>query len=143
MTAIVERASAGNLPDLIVNGNHQPDLLATSLPEAHVQPTSLQTNAPEQEGWKPPPSAWTPRCHSRAEEISKLVDGYFLANWPFPNQKSRSRFLKAGFSRVTCLYFPMAKDERIESACRLLTVLFLIDGEADAPTSGFPDTLFG
>jgi len=28
---------------------------------------------------------------------------------------------------VTCCYFPLAADDRIELACRLLTVLFLID----------------
>ena len=37
--------------------------------------------------------------------------------------------------QVTCLYFPMGKDDRIEYACRLLTVLFLIDGETEAPSS--------
>jgi len=85
-------------------------------------------NDPQTQTWKPPPSAWTPRCHSRAEEVGKNVEEYFLHNWLFPSQKSKAKFLKAGFSRVTCLYFPMAKDDRIEYACRLLTVLFLVDG---------------
>ena len=79
--------------------------------------------------WKRPPSAWTPRLHSQAEKVGRDVEEYFLQNWDFPNQDSKARFLKAGFPRVTCLYFPLAKDDRIEYACRLLTVLFLIDGQ--------------
>lgn len=66
--------------------------------------------------------------HPRAEEVAREVDGYFLEHWNFPDDRARSTFLKAGFSRVTCLYFPLAKDDRIHFACRLLTVLFLIDG---------------
>lgn len=66
--------------------------------------------------------------HPRAEEVAREVDSYFLEHWNFPDDRARSTFLKAGFSRVTCLYFPLAKDDRIHFACRLLTVLFLIDG---------------
>ena len=64
------------------------------------------------------------------EEVSREVDGYFLQHWNFKDEKARKKFLAAGFSRVTCLYFPEALDDRIHFACRLLTVLFLIDGEA-------------
>lgn len=78
--------------------------------------------------WDIPPSNWSPKNHPRAEEVAKEVDGYFLENWNFPNDQARTKFLKAGFSRVTCLYFPLAKDDRIHFACRLLTVLFLVDG---------------
>ncbi|KAI7774774.1 aristolochene synthase [Diaporthe eres] len=67
------------------------------------------------------------RSHPRAEEIGREVDGYFLEHWPFPNEKARLKFLGAGFSRVTCMYFPLALDDRIHFACRLLTLLFLID----------------
>lgn len=70
------------------------------------------------------------RSHPRAEEIGREVDGYFLEHWPFPNEKARLKFLGAGFSRVTCMYFPLALDDRIHFACRLLTLLFLIDGES-------------
>lgn len=52
---------------------------------------------------------------------------YFLQHWNFPTAKSKKTFLIAGFSRVTSLYFPLAKDDRIYFACALLTVLFLID----------------
>lgn len=79
--------------------------------------------------WDVPASKWTPLCHFRVDEVSKGIDDYFLQHWNFPDQKSRDTFVKAGFSRVTCLYFPVALDDRIHFACRLLTVLFLIDGK--------------
>lgn len=83
------------------------------------------------EKWKPPPSAWTSKSHRDTEDVAHEVDQYFLRNWNFPNSKSEQTFLEAGFSKVTCLYFPTAKDDRIQYACRLLTVLFLIDGAMD------------
>ncbi|KAI0113591.1 Aristolochene synthase in complex with 12,13 Difluorofarnesyl diphosphate [Nemania sp. FL0031] len=61
------------------------------------------------------------------QEVIDEVDSYFLQHWPFPNAKAREKFVAAGFSRVTCLYFPKALDDRIHFACRLLTVLFLVD----------------
>ncbi|KAI5240138.1 hypothetical protein E4T43_06269 [Aureobasidium subglaciale] len=77
--------------------------------------------------WTIPSSTWEALCHPRVDEVSEEVDGYFLKHWPFPNAKAEKTFIGAGFSRVTCLYFPLAKDDRIHFACRLLTVLFLID----------------
>ncbi|KAI1205726.1 Aristolochene synthase [Annulohypoxylon truncatum] len=76
---------------------------------------------------KIPASRWKPMIHPRAEEVGREVEGYFLQHWNFPTERARTIFLKAGFPRVTCLYFPLAKDDRIHFACRLLTVLFLID----------------
>ncbi len=66
-------------------------------------------------------------CYPCVEEVAREVDEYFLQHWNFSTAKSEKVFLMAGFSRVTCLYFPLAKDDRIHFACRLLTVLFLID----------------
>lgn len=73
-------------------------------------------------------SRFTPRIHPREVEVSAEVNGYFLKHWPFPNDKARRKFIAAGFSQVTCYYNPLALDDRIELACRLLTLLFLIDG---------------
>lgn len=81
----------------------------------------------------PPPSAWTHLCHPRLKECQDEVDGYFLENWKFPNFKAVRTFLGAKFSEVTCLYFPLALDDRIHFASRLLTVLFLIDGWCPDP----------
>ena len=87
----------------------------------------LKSPTPTPAVWTLPASRWTSKCHPRVDEVSHEVENYFLQHWPFPDEKSRKVFLKAGFSRVTCLYFPLAKDDRIHFACRLLTVLFLID----------------
>ncbi|KAK7749839.1 carbonyl reductase (NADPH-dependent) ari1 [Cytospora paraplurivora] len=77
------------------------------------------------------PSAFKPLCHPLVESVTKEVDGYFLEHWNFETERSRKKFIGAGFSRVTCLYFPKALDDRIHFACRLLTVLFLIDDALD------------
>jgi aristolochene synthase len=63
------------------------------------------------------------------EVVTREVDAYFLEHWPFPDETARKKFVNAGFSRVTCLYFPKALDDRIHFACRLLTALLSIDGE--------------
>ncbi|KAI2601917.1 Aristolochene synthase in complex with 12,13-Difluorofarnesyl diphosphate [Hypoxylon sp. NC1633] len=74
-----------------------------------------------------PSSEWTAQIHPLNEKIIAEVDGFFLQHWPFPDEKARRKFVAAGFSRVTCLYFPKALDDRIHYACRLLTLLFLVD----------------
>ena len=93
-------------------------------------PSQVESNEPVQlqtQRRAIPPSKWQPLNHPRAKEVAKEVNTYFLQHWNFPNAKAETRFLNAGFSDVTCLYFPLAKDDRIHFACRLLTVLFLID----------------
>ncbi|PVH90808.1 Aristolochene synthase in complex with 12,13 Difluorofarnesyl diphosphate [Periconia macrospinosa] len=69
-----------------------------------------------------------PKCHPLEPQITEEVDGYFIKNWPFPNEKAIQRFRAAGFSKVTCCYYPEALNDRIHFGCRLLTLLFLIDG---------------
>ena len=76
----------------------------------------------------PPPPFLEPRCHPLEPEITREVDGYFIKHWPFPNEKAIQKFRDAGFSRVTCCYYPEALNDRIHFGCRLLTLLFLIDG---------------
>ncbi|KAI0197503.1 Aristolochene synthase in complex with 12,13-Difluorofarnesyl diphosphate [Astrocystis sublimbata] len=66
-------------------------------------------------------------CHPRVDVVERETNEYFIANWPFPDIKSREKFVGGGFTRCTCMYFPKARDDRIHFACRLLTVLFLID----------------
>lgn len=75
------------------------------------------------------PCGFEALCHPLEESITKQVDGWFLAHWPFATAKDRKKFVTSAFSQVTCLYFPLAKDDRIRSACELLTILFLIDGK--------------
>ena len=122
----------------ILNADPQPDHSPTPTLERQPKLKSSTSTDSHLETWKLPHSAWTPQCHPRAKEVARDVDNYFLQHWNFPNQKSKRTFLNAGFSQVTCLYFPKAKDDRIEYACRLLTVLFLIDGEErESPLPSF------
>ncbi len=80
------------------------------------------------EAWKIPPSNWQALRHPQAEQVAREVNAYFLEHRKFPNESARAAFMKAGFSSFICLNFPLAKDDRIHIACRLLTALFLIDG---------------
>ncbi|KAF2796773.1 Aristolochene synthase from penicillium Roqueforti [Melanomma pulvis-pyrius CBS 109.77] len=81
--------------------------------------------------WQIPPSNWTPLCHPNVVEVSRDVDDYFMRKWVWPNERAKKVFIAAGFSRVTCLYFPLALDDRIALACKLLAVLFLVDDELE------------
>jgi aristolochene synthase len=76
------------------------------------------------------PSSSAPAAHLLVDSISAQVDAWFLQHWPFPDLKAEKKFVAAGFSRVTCLYCPLSLNDRIASACQLLTILFLIDGES-------------
>lgn len=106
-----------------------------SLLLSNSKPQKRTIEAPKPSMASPPlnqsPTLFVPICHPRVGPVTAEVDGYFLKHWNFPNEKARQKFVNAGFSRVTCLYFPLALDDRIHFACRLLTVLFLIDGESD------------
>lgn len=79
-----------------------------------------------------PAALFTPKIHPRVAEITAEVDAFFLKHWPFESEKAKKKFVAAGFSAVTCLYFPDALDERIAFACRLLALLFLVDGECSS-----------
>ena len=115
----------------ILDAGPQPDHSPTPMLGLQLDLKSFSSSNSYNSTWKPPASSWTPQCHRRAKEVARDVDDYFLQNWLFPTQESKRTFLNSGFSRVTCLYFPMAKDGRIEYACQLLTVLFLIDGKEE------------
>jgi aristolochene synthase len=78
---------------------------------------------------RPPPRSFSYKIHPLEPQMTKEVNGYFLKHWPFENEKARKKFVAAAFSEVTCLYFPLARNDRIKFACELLTILFLIDGK--------------
>lgn len=102
-------------------------LISSSKPQARsIEALKPSIAAPP---LNPPPTLFVPISHPLVGPVTAEVDGYFLQHWNFPNEKAKQKFVNAGFSRVTCLYFPKALDDRIHFACRLLTVLFLIDGE--------------
>ena len=75
-----------------------------------------------------PQTIFRAQIHRNEQEVTAEVNDYFLKHWPFENEKARMKFIAVGFSRVTCYYFPLALDDRIALACRLITLLFLIDG---------------
>ena len=74
------------------------------------------------------PSNLEPQCHPCEPQVTKEVEDYFIQHWRFPDDVAVEKFRAAGFSRVTCYYFPEALNARIGFAARLLTLLFLIDG---------------
>lgn len=76
-----------------------------------------------------PPSNLVAQCHPLVDQIEATVNEYMLKEWDFPDEKSRQKYILSAFPRGTCMCFPLCKDDRMEFACRLLTVLFLIDGE--------------
>lgn len=100
--------------------------VSSGKPAAYHTPGSTVTSYDGQ--YTPSPSRFLAECHPLEKEITAEVDGYFLEHWPFKTDKERKKFVAAGFSRVTCLYFPKALDDRIGFASMLLTLLFLIDG---------------
>lgn len=69
-----------------------------------------------------PAALFTPKIHPRVDEVVAEVDAYFLERRPFQNEKAQKKFVAAGFSLVTCLYFSAARDDRIALACRLLAL---------------------
>lgn len=77
----------------------------------------------------------SPSWFPEMDEVIQRVDQFFLDRWNFPSEKARRKMVAAGFSRVTCMYFPKATSERIDYACKLLTILFLIDGKCSARSS--------
>ena len=76
----------------------------------------------------PPSSIFKSIHHPLIEEVTRDVNGFYLEHWNFDSEKAKGKFVAAGFSCVTCLYFPKARDDRIRYVCSLLTILFLVDG---------------
>lgn len=109
-----------------VVGATSPDAWARLEKAAESQ---TQTHRPRAAVPSVPAALFTPKIHPKVSEVTAEVDAFFLKHWPFESDKQRKKFVAAGFSAVTCLYFPDALDERIAFACRLLALLFLVDGE--------------
>lgn len=119
-------------------GSHEPvniDNLLKPLPEPELELEPKPLRVPSQKArppptrkWEPPSSAWQARSHPRMDELCREVDDYFLKHWKFPHVKAETTFLKAGFSRATSFYLPMARHDRIHLAGHLLTLLILLDG---------------
>ncbi|KAI3319187.1 Aristolochene synthase in complex with 12,13 Difluorofarnesyl diphosphate [Xylariaceae sp. AK1471] len=74
-----------------------------------------------------PVSGLSAFCHPLTERTIKEVNDFYLQNWEFTDPKVRKRFEGEGYVRVTCFYLCKSRDDRIALACRLVTLLFLID----------------
>ncbi|KAE9574241.1 Aristolochene synthase [Colletotrichum fructicola] len=117
------------MPPSILNDYDETSVFIGKTADLQDQPASTApaVSLPSAPQFTPPPSRFIAKCHPLEKQITAEVDGYFLTHWPFKTAKDRKKFVAAGFSRVTCLYFPLGLDDRIHLACRLLTILFLID----------------
>jgi hypothetical protein len=91
-------------------------------------PSSGQVDQQASTPLQPTNSRFEFKCHRLVDEASKEVNDCFLERWAFPDARSRKRFVAASFPNVTCMYFPLSRDDKIEYGCRLITLLFLIDG---------------
>jgi aristolochene synthase len=125
------------MPPSILSDYNETPVYLDKKADVQAQPVSTApaVSHPIAPQFVPPPSLFVAKCHPLEKQITAEVDGYFLTHWPFKTAKERKKFVAAGFSRVTCLYFPLSLDDRIHLACRLLTILFLIDGTFTAKTS--------
>ncbi|KAI0966357.1 Aristolochene synthase, partial [Xylaria arbuscula] len=77
------------------------------------------------------PSIFKLLCHASYSKIAPEINEYFLKHWNFRNDKSRKKFIAADYPRFVCLSYPLSSDDRIGFACRIITILFLIDDEID------------
>ncbi|KAI1274952.1 Aristolochene synthase [Xylaria sp. FL0933] len=77
------------------------------------------------------PSIFQALCHASYPHIATEINDYFLKHWKFRDEKSRRKFLTADYSRFACLNYPLTSNDRIGFACRIITLLFLVDDEID------------
>ena len=106
-----------------------PKFLTTfALSTGESSTTGQTTTSAPPTAQEPPPAILIPKIHPLEPQVTAEVEAYFIEHWPFPNGKAVQKFRDAGFSYVTCCYYPEALPDRIHFACRLLTLLFLIDG---------------
>ncbi|KAI5862641.1 Aristolochene synthase [Durotheca rogersii] len=82
------------------------------------------------------------QCHPRADEVVRDVQDFFLEHWDFPDEKSRGKFAAEGVARMCCITYPKARDDRIELVCKLITLLFLTDGELSPPALDAEETRY-
>ncbi|RYP61517.1 hypothetical protein DL770_009771 [Monosporascus sp. CRB-9-2] len=57
------------------------------------------------------PTIFDPQCHPLVDTVSDEVNGYFLKHWGFETERSRMKFVSAGFPRVTYVLEYMSLSE--------------------------------
>ncbi|KIJ33652.1 hypothetical protein M422DRAFT_264267 [Sphaerobolus stellatus SS14] len=58
---------------------------------------------------------------------NKQVDEWFLHHWPFLNEAISEEFKSSDLALFTCYVAPDALDERLEVACKLIKIGFVVD----------------
>ena len=96
-------------------------------------PEKLLTNGSKREPYTPnnlpPPTRFAVKCHPRADEVCSELDDFFSKHWPWENEQAREKFVVSDTNRWACWALPLAKDDRILDATKLLTLFFLLDGK--------------
>lgn len=88
----------------------------------------LPSNPMYQPDNDPGPTRFAYQTHPRTEEVVAETNAYFLGNWPFRKEAEKKQFVLEDANRWACMAFSMALDDRIVSACKVNTLLFLLDG---------------
>ncbi|KIJ30011.1 hypothetical protein M422DRAFT_36729 [Sphaerobolus stellatus SS14] len=73
----------------------------------------------------------SPRLHPKTNEVIPQVDEWFLHHWPFLNEGAFEEYKSTDLALFTCYAAADALDERLELACKLINVAFLVDAAVD------------
>ncbi|KAF4492773.1 Aristolochene synthase [Colletotrichum fructicola] len=76
---------------------------------------------------RPPRSHMVGRPHPHELSVTMLVNNYFLQNWPFPDERSRLKFVAEGLPTWHCCQYPTSLNDRVVVASRFTVMLFLVD----------------
>lgn len=78
---------------------------------------------------KPPATILEIKCHPEVEDVCARVDGFFLENWPFPTQQDKNNYTSSELCRWACYALPGSRSDRVDDACKVNILLFLLDGK--------------
>lgn len=78
---------------------------------------------------KTPSTIFETKCHPEVEDVCARVDGYFLDHWPFPTQQDKDNYKASDLCRWACYALPGSTSDRVDDACKVNILLFLLDGE--------------
>ena len=95
-----------------------------------AQVAELRKRVPYNPDARPPPTVFPITYHPQADHVCAELDAFFYRYWPWKSEAAREHFLRSEINRWACLAFPLAREDRIMEACRVNTLLFLLDGES-------------
>ena len=109
--------------------------LTLVFPTRLEKPGQMQCSSPQRLTFPPPivvypplPSSLTPLCHPLVKTLTRQVNDWISSSGHFKSEKEKKRYVGHETARVACLLYPRALDDRLIYACKLITVLFLLDG---------------